>query len=284
MKLARVVLLVAVAVVAGCGGTASKGEPTPPTTLAQGQQLLEAPQAQVVAYPDGTVWICPPYLDGGVAGPPSVPNCRGGLRAEGVKVDGLQSHLNGARWGLLHLIGVYGGGPFQVISQGTWQVTPNQPSPFDGPVPCRAPAGGWRAAEPPSQRSTITAYQRAHRGDLVSVSFFHEVLVVASSHPARTRALLGPDWPKQICVVRATYSRPYVNRVREKVLGLIQPTSRAARYGWVTGAGGYGVNAHGETTISLQVMLETPQLRAFLGRLPRGIVALETEFRPIAYA
>lgn len=117
-----------------------------------------------------------------------------------------------------------------------------------------------------------------------AVSFFHNVLVVASSHPARTRALLGPDWPKQICVVRSTYSRPFVNRVRERVLGLLQPMSQAARYGWVTGAGGYGVNAHGETTISLQAMIETPQLRAFLRRLPRGIVTVESEFQPVGYA
>jgi hypothetical protein len=40
------------------------------------------------------------------------------------------------------------------------------------------------------------------------------------------------------------------------------------------------VNAHGETTISLQILIETQQLRAFLRRLPRGIVALESEFQP----
>jgi hypothetical protein len=60
--------------------------------------------------------------------------------------------------------------------------------------------------------------------------------------------------------------------------------SRAARYGWVTGAGGYGVNAHGETTISLEVMIETTQLRTFLRKLPRGIVSVDTEFRPVGYA
>jgi hypothetical protein len=279
MKSALVVLLAAFAVAAaGCGSSGSRPAPGPP---AAGGQLLEAPQAQVVEYPDGSVWICPPYADGGVAGLPAAPNCRGGLPAKGIKVDGLHSHVKGVHWGLLHVMGVYRDGTFWVRSQGPWRVAPNPYSPFEGPVPCRAPSGGWRsAASPESQRATIGAYQRAHRGDLVSVSFFRNVLVVASSHPARTRALLGPDWPKQICVVRSTYSRPFVNRVREKVLGLMRPVSRAARYGWVTGAGGYGVNARGETTISLQVLIETQQLRAFLRLLPRGIVALESEFQP----
>ena len=81
-------------------------------------------------------------------------------------------------------------------------------------------------------------------------------------------------------MVRSTYSRPFVNRVREKVLDLMRPPSRAARYGWVTGAGGYGVNGHGEPTISLQVLIETPQLRALLRRLPRGIVTVDSEFQP----
>lgn len=278
MKLApAAVLATVVLAAAGCGSSGSAVGPH----VSAGGPLLEAPQAQLVAYADGTVWICPPYIEAGAGGPPQAPNCRGGLPAKGVQVDGLQNHLKGDRWGLLHVIGNYRAGAFWVRSQGHWRIPPNPYSPFQGPVPCRAAAGGWRTTTAPeSQRATIGAYQRAHRGDLVSVSFFHNVLVVASSRPARTRALLGPSWPDQLCVVRSTYSRPFVNEVRARVLGLMQPVSRAARYGWVTGAGGYGVNAHGETTISLDVMIETPQLRAFLRRLPRGIVSVETEFRP----
>jgi hypothetical protein len=68
--------------------------------------------------------------------------------------------------------------------------------------------------------------------------------------------------------------------VRQKVLGLMQPMSQAARYGWVTGAGGYGVNSGGQTTISLDVLLKTPELKAFLRRLPRGIVSVESTFQP----
>jgi hypothetical protein len=273
MRLATVGLLAAFALAAaGCG---SSGEgPAPPPSAGP---LLETPQVQVVAFSNGEVRICPGVSDL-MFGPPA---CPFGPRVVGVKVSALPNHASGERWGNVRLIGDFRDSTFWVRSQGHWQVAPNPPSPFDGPVPCREPRGGWRAAESPdSQRSTISAYQRSHRGDLVSVAFFHNVLVVASSHPARTRALLGPSWPNQICVVRARYSRPFVNRVRQKVLGLMQPMSQAARYGWVTGAGGYGVNSGGQTTISLDVLLETPELKAFLRRLPRGIVSVESTFQP----
>lgn len=275
------VLLVTVSVAAaGCVGSSVKGEPGP----APSSPLLAAAQVQVAAYPNGQVWICPPYAIATVAGPEAAPNCRGDLRAEGVQVSALHSHLKGVRWGMLRLVGVYRNGTFHVTSQGHWRVAPNPYSPFNAPIPCRAPAGDWRLVAPTqAQRATISRYQYAHRGDLVSISFFHDatILVVASTHPARARAILGRAWPRQLCVVKARYSRRFVNRVRAKVLGLMQPLSRAARYGWVTGAGGYGVNARGQTTISLQVLIETPQLRAFLRRLPRGVVALESTFQPV---
>jgi hypothetical protein len=276
MTVAPVALLAVVAVVAAGCGSSGEGRPVP---SGSSPRLLEAPQVQVVAFPNGEVRICTGASDL-MFGPPA---CPFGPRVVGVRVDALPNHSSSPRerWGNLSLLGVYHDSTFRVRSQGRWRVAPDRGSPFDGPVPCPAPRGGWRAAESPaSQRATIAAYQRTHRGDLVSVSFFHDVLVVASSHPPRTRALLGPAWPRQLCVVRAHYSRPFVNRVRQKLLGLMRPMSQAARYGWVTGAGGYGVDAGGQTTISLQVLLETPELRAFLRRLPRGLVSVESTFRP----
>jgi hypothetical protein len=247
--------------------------------------LLAAPQVQVVAYPHGDVRICPPYAIA-YLGPATAPNCHAGLRATGVNVAALHSHVKGVaeRWGFLHLVGTYRDGTLHVTSQGRWQVAPNPPSAFGAPIPCRTPVGGWRLVAPTeAQRQGLTAYQRQHRGELVSIAFFHDdtILVVASSDPARTRALLGPAWPRQLCVVRARYSRPFVNRMRSRILGLMRPMSRAARYGWITGAGGYGVNRLGQTTISLDVLIETPTLRAFLRRLPPGVVALDSTFRPV---
>ena len=287
MRPASIALLAAVAAVAaGCGGSSVKGEPGPAPPRSQ---LLSAAQVEVVAYPHDNVRICASDASGDLAYPPQVPRCGDGLRAVGVDTSALHSQVSGKpeRWGLLHLVGVYRSSTFRVTAQGPWRVAPNPFSPFEGPIPCSTPAGGWKlVVAPEAQRRTIEEYQRAHKGDLVSVSFFRDdtVLVVASSHPARTRALLGPSWPRQLCVVRARYSRPFVNRLRGRVLSLMRPMSRAAGYGWVTGAGGYGVNAGGQTTISLDVLIETPQLRAFLQRLPRGVVAVDPIFRPVPRA
>lgn len=61
----------------------------------------------------------------------------------------------------------------------------------------------------------------------------------------------------------------------------MQRASRSGRYGWINEAGGYGVNDRGQTTISLGVLIETPALQAFVRRFPRGLVALESTFRPV---
>lgn len=249
------------------------------------QQLLEAAQVEVVAYPSGDVRICPTRGIATDSGPAEVPPCTDGLRAVGTDTSVLTSQIPGhpERWGFLHLVGTYGNGTFQVASQGPPETPPNPPSPYEAPIPCRRPHGGWRHVAPTqSQRATVDHYfARAHHHDLVSIAFFHgTVLVVSSTDPARTRAVLGPAWPRQLCVVKARHSRAFVNRVRSKLVHLMQPVSRAARYGWVTGAGGYGVNRRGQLTISLDVLIVTPALRTFLRRQPRGLVVVDSTFRP----
>src|SRR3954471_13416311 len=149
MKLAPVALLAAVLLAAvGCGSS-GEGRAPPPSA----GPLLEAPQVQVVAFPNGEVRICPGASDL-MFGQPA---CPFGPRVVGVRVEALPNHSSGERWGNLRLLGDYHDGTFWVRSQGHWRVAPNPPAPFEGPVPCRAPRGGWRAAESPeSQRSTIT--------------------------------------------------------------------------------------------------------------------------------
>lgn len=275
----RRIALTAVVLAAGGFGAAE-------AVGAQQQQLLAAAQIQVVAYSSEDVRICPGYAIATAAGPEQVPACADGLPAVGVDVSPLTTQIPGQpeRWGYLHLVGTYENGTFQVTSQGAQETPPNPPSAYDGPIPCRPPRGGWRHSQPTeSQRATIDHYYgQVHHHDLVSSAFFHgTILVVSSVDPARTRAFLRPAWPRQLCVVRARYSRPFVNRVRAKLLHLVQPASSGARYGWVTGAGGYSVNRHGQSTLSLDVLIVTPALQAFLQRQPRGLVVVDSTFRPV---
>jgi hypothetical protein len=252
--------------------------------VARAAQLL-AGEVQVVAYPHGDVRICPPYALALDSGPMRPPNCRDGLRAVGVDVNELTDHAKKPleSWGYVYLVGVFRHGTFWVTSQRRQALRSSAPtgSSFSTP-PCGPPHGGWRLVAPTiAQRDAIGEYGRHHRGELVSIAFFHDatILTVASTRPERTRALLGRAWPDQLCVVRAHYSRPLVYQVRARLIRLLKLPAHAT-YGWITGAGGDGVTRLGQPTVSIDVLIETPQLRLFLRRLPRGLVAVDSTLRP----
>jgi hypothetical protein len=82
----------------------------------------------------------------------------------------------------------------------------------------------------------------------------------------------GPYWPPQLCVVEAPYSRATLAGVQARLKRLMGKRPPPAKYGWITGAGGTGVRDSGQPTTFLQVLVETPRLRAFVRRLPHGLV------------
>ena len=134
-----------------------------------------------------------------------------------------------------------------------------------------------------AQRGTVEHYSRlAHHHDLVDIAFFDhgDVLTVASSHPARTRAVLRRYWPRQLCVVKAHYSRATLVGAGKRLVRLMQ-SGDPATYGWITGAGGTGVRDDGQPTTTVQVLVETPRLRAFLSRFPRGLVVVDAALHPV---
>jgi hypothetical protein len=274
MKPAAVVgLFVAIAI--GCCSLASASSST--------GRLLRG-YVQVVVYPKDDFRICPDYAIA-LAGPPSVPPCRDGLPAIGVDFSALTNHIEGhaARWGYLYLVGRYRNGKFYVVSQRR-----NGPRDLAGPSfatpPCAAPPGSWRLVAPSeAQRNTIAAYRRRHAGDITSVAFFHDatIPVIASTHPTRTRAALGRFWPRQLCVVSSRYSHATIERVRKRMVGLLATPSAAARYGWVTGAGGISCNGRGQPTTPLDVLIETPGLRGLLRHTPPGLVVVQPTLRPV---
>lgn len=154
-------------------------------------------------------------------------------------------------------------------------------------VPCVAPPGGWRVTAPtPSQRGTVDHYSKlAHHHDLVDIAFFKRgsVLTVASSNPARTRHVLAKYWPRQLCVVRARYSRALLVHEGKKMVELMrQPGSAAAAtFGWPSGGGGTTVNDRGQPMTNLDVLLVTPQLRAYLAKQPPGLVLVQASLNPL---
>ena len=232
---AAMILAAAAIAVAGCGGISATGEPMIPPGV---HGPLFAGQVQVVAYSGGDVRICPEFAIATDLGPPQPPRCADGLRAVGVDTSALTSHAQGDRWGLLYLMGSYRHGVFSVQSQSSHGPAQQPTAPSLDKPPCATPAGGWqRRAPTQAQRSTVEHYSHlAHHRDLVDIAFFDHgsILTVASIDPARTRTVLGPHWPKQLCVVKARYSRATLIRVGARLERLLkEPTS--ATYGWSPG-------------------------------------------------
>ena len=278
MKAALSALLAALAAVtAGCGGSASHS--------AQGPLL--AGQVQVISYPGGDVRICPPFAVAFDLGPAQPPSCANGLRVVGVDTNRLPTPPLGhsERRGFLYLTGRYHGGVFWVTSQRLHgPATQPAGTSFDKP-PCPAPPGGWvLETRTDAQQRTIEHYSKlAGHHDLVDIAFFDQgsVLTVASTDPARTRAVLGPYWHRQLCVVRARYSRAVLIGVGHR-LERLMASPRSAEYGWITGAGGTGPIANdGQPRTSVQVLLETPHLQALLRRLPKGLVVVQAALSPV---
>ena len=278
--------LAAVAVMtAGCASAEPVGFSGPHISRAVGGGPELAGQVQVVAYSSGNVRICTNTFVALSAGPPRVPACTDGLPVVGVDVGALTSTMPGnpARWGSLYLVGRYADGTFNVTSQRQWAPKTRGHDPF-AKVPCPAPKGGWLFERSFAQERALRRYPSlsGHR-DIDSVAFFGKggsILTVASTHPGRTRAVLGPYGPRQLCVVHTRYAPKLVHAVRRRTVALLRFRSSAA-WGWPNGGGGYGVSPSGQPTTALNVLLVTPKLQAFLNRQPPGIIAVDAALHPL---
>jgi hypothetical protein len=297
--LAAVILGAAVVTVAGCGGTTKIVSPPaeivspPPIVRAADRGPELAGEVQVVAYPRGKVRICTTMFSDLVYGPPQVPSCQRGLRVTGVDVSALKSREKGKpeRWGYVYLVGRYANGTFHVTSQAAWPPKTHTHDP-SAKVPCPTPAGGWHAngvdSRPYPGMVALRHYGKTTgHHDITSVAFFDkgDVLTLASTNPARTRRVLGPYFPRQLCVVKSRYARKTVARERGRMLRLLRrnPSSPgAAAWGWPQGGGGEGVSPSGQPTTGLDVFIVTPKLRAYLDRQPRGLVVVDATLHPLA--
>lgn len=294
---AAVIFGAAVLAVAGCGGshrraapqTHPKDAPVPVQRKGDLGPLLGG-QVQVVAYSDRNVHICPNFgIAADYVGPSrNPPLCANGPRAVGVDTGALTNHVHGhpERWGFLYLVGDYRNGVFSVKSQRLHgPATQPQGTSSFGKPPCPTPPQGWVIRfRTQTQQQSLDRYAQLAGGhhDLVDIAFFdHDsVLTVASADPPRTRAVLARYWPRQLCVVKARYSRATLIGVGKRLVRLMSSPESAA-YGWITGAGGTGVRDDGQPTTGVEVLLETPKLRALVARQPPGLVVVQAALHPV---
>lgn len=242
---------------------------------------LLAGEVLVVAS-NGQIHICGSQGSDLMFGPPG---CAPGPRVVGLRADMLPQHSSrpAESWGYPYLVGTYRDGTFYVVSQrSSAPKTPGKP--FLETPPCPAPPGGWAYGAPDvAGREGVDHYFRlSHHHDLVGIAFFHggTILTVASTHPARTRAVLERYLPpRQLCVVKARYSRAELLREGAQMVALIRRPDAAA-FGWPSGGGGTTVSDRGQPMTNLIVLLVTPRLRAYLSRRP-GLVSVQASLNPL---
>lgn len=285
--LSLVVLAAAAGIAAGCGAT------TVAVVVSHSDSSavpLHGPvlggEVTVVAFSKDHVLLCTSTWNDGVFHSPPQPPCRSGIRAVGVHVGALaKQEGQSSRWGPLYLVGRYAGGTFYVTSQRHWAPTVRTKDPMAKP-PCPTPRGGWRYVRSGEQLHAVNHYRRltGHR-DITSLAYFGgEILTLASTHPARTRAVVGRYGHNQLCVVKSRYTPLVIRDVRHRAVRILTHFGMgkdAATWGWPSGAGGQSVSRTGQPTTPLDVFVVTPRLQAFLDRQPPGVIRVEAALHPL---
>jgi len=243
--------------------------------LVGGSGIVVAYSARDVRFCDGPVTL---------ALRPGPPRCGAAIRVRGVDLSRLTNRTSrhGRSWGLAYLAGTFSDGTLSVVRQ-----APPRPATSAGPFlrnpPCAAPRGGWARGRPSeSARGAFDAYRARYPGDVASGAMFHpasgvSVLTVASTNPARTRAVLGVPWRGRLCVVRSRYSPAVVRRVEASLAALLR--SAHDRYE-LTGVG-LSVTTQGQPRVVVEALVETPALREVVSSEPAGLVEIVPWLRPV---
>lgn len=272
MRSSWIVSLACVAVVAtGCAGTAVVSQPKP--GLHQGP-LLEGTggicaSGKVVRFQSASTGV--------VASPPPTV-CDGGIPLHGFAVARLKLFPvgHGVAVGSAYVKGVYRDGALYVIAQG--EPGPAGVGPVLSDLPCRAPAGGWPTV--PVGNAAFEAALRSNRfkGDLTAVRLFRAhgvtVLAVASTHPARTRRILGLQLPARLCVMRSRYGNRVIRKTRARL------EASMTHYGiYEVGA---AMSGRGQPVLESRTLRMTPRLRAWLRTMPPGLVQIVPDLRRVS--
>ena len=234
----------------------------------------------VVAYSARDVRFCNGPLT--LALRPGPPRCGSAIRVRGVDLSRLTDRASrrGATWGRAYLAGTFSGGTLTVVRQ-----APPNPAPRTGPAlrdpPCAAPRGGWARGKPSASRA-LDAYRARFPGDVVSAATFRPaphvaVLTIASTEPARTRAILGRPYRGRLCVVRSRYRATVVRRTTASLTALLRRSR--SRYE-MTGVG-LTVSSQGQPRVIVEALLETPALRRVVASEPADLVEIVPWLRAV---
>jgi hypothetical protein len=268
--------------VVGCGSGTHKGapagqlnRPVPHEVGASGLVIARSPASARLC--DGTM---PAEL---TAGPP---RCSTSIRLSGVRLSELSARhvVDGVTVGTAYVAGVLRDDVLHVTYQG--QPREGRELRLADP-PCAAPAAGWaRLARNAFTLAAVSAYQRQFPGDLISVAIFHPgsggwVVTVASVHPERSSARLGPAYPGHLCVVRSHYTRGEVGAAMAIARRLLAARGADRSPYQVTGFG-QTTGTDGQVIVTISALTETSALLGAVGSQPKGLVRITPWLRPIS--
>jgi hypothetical protein len=239
----------------------------------------------VVAYSARDVRFCNGPMT--LALRPGPPRCGDAVRVTGVDLSRLEDRVSrhGTTWGRAYLAGTFGNGTLTVERQG-----PPKPAVSSGPSlrrpPCAAPRGGWaRGPSSVSAGRALDAYRTRFPADVVSVAIFHpgsgaRVVTIASTNPARTRAILGSPFRRRLCVVRSRYQVAVVRRAKASLTALLRRSSSPSGRYEMTGVG-LTVSKQGQPRVLVEALVETSGLRRVVASKPAGLVEVVPWLRPV---
>lgn len=232
-------------------------------------------------FADGELWFDPPlpvplvYYEPGTEPAPRASGL--GVRVSNVDLDRLvdRREKEGAIEGWAHLEGIWTQQDLDVLDQqpprrqSTNEVSHSSP-------PCDPPAGGWPVGQPDENLDV----ERAQGDEVLQLATFRPsarqaVLVVTSDDPELTTHRLAPVFGDRLCVVRSKWLRAQVEAVRRDV--------KANMRDWTAYAGSLGnVDAHGQVTLSVDVVRMMPSLATYAEQVPDGLLIVNPWLAPTA--
>jgi len=184
---------------------------------------------------------------------------------------------DGAVEGWATVTGTWSGGQFRAGRQDPSAPRPAARARWVTP-PCPPPGGGWPAA---GRRDTPMLSRDlddlAGTDAAVAVTWFHPgenqpVLVVAAADPAAVEARLRPQLGGSLCVVPSRWTKAQLDDVASQLHHRMQQ--------WNLYQLGRQHADDGQACIGARLVRVLPQIAAWAGSLPSGIVALEPWLLP----
>ena len=267
------VALSALAAVAGTAVAAASSLP-----VVGGSGIVVAYSARDVRFCDGPMTL---------ALRPGPPRCGDAVRVKGADLSRLTDRVSrrGTTWGRSYLAGTFGNGTLTVVRQG-----PPKPAVSSGPFlrrpPCAAPRGKWPSGPPSASASrALDAYRGRFPADVVSLAIFHpaagwSVVTIASTNPARTRAILDRPFGGRLCVVRSRYRAAVVTKTKASLAALLRRSSSPSGRYEMTGVG-LTVSEQGQPRVLVEALVETSGLRRVVASKPAGLVEVVPWLRPV---